>query len=268
MTLKGILFDLDDTLIDWGHFAEEWERIETPHIEKVYRYMSTLAALEGDFQAYKTAFFSRTKKAWGNARTTLQAPHLGRVLVEAAIAVGMPEDRADIDALLDAYEWGVIEGTSAFPEAISVLEKLRAHNIKMGIVTNAFQPMRLRDIELHGHGLREFFPDCRISAADVGVLKPHPDIFKRALACMGTPPEETVFIGDNPTADIAGAQAAGMLAVLRVIARPRPLISGLIVPDAAINSLMELPVILSEWFPGWDQVTQPVKGFARGDSGA
>jgi hypothetical protein len=31
------------------------------------------------------------------------------------------------------------------------------------------------------------------------------------------------------------------------------MLSGLIVPDAAINSLEELPAILDDWFPGWRQ---------------
>ena len=36
---------------------------------------------------------------------------------------------------------------------------------------------------------------------------------------MGISPEETVFIGDSPEADIAGARSVGMKAVLRVTSR-------------------------------------------------
>jgi hypothetical protein len=50
-------------------------------------------------------------------------------------------------------------------------------------------------------------------------------------------------------ADIAGAQGAGLRAVLRVKHPPSPLISGLVVPDGAVNSLVELPVI-QQLYPG------------------
>ena len=62
---------------------------------------------------------------------------------------------------------------------------------------------------------------------------------------------EAVFVGDNPVADVAGAQGAGLQAVLRV-RKPAPvMLSGLIVPDHAINSLQEMPDVLDNWFPGW-----------------
>ena len=249
MPLKAILFDLDDTLIDWGDFSEAWETVETPHITKVYDYMTKAKLIDCTFEVYKTAYFKRTRDAWRNARTTLIAPHMGKVLLATALEMGMVEDASDMDALLDTYEWGRAPQTTTFPEAVEVLGTLRDAGVQLGMVTNAFQPMRLRDVELEQHGLLEFFPSCRISAADVGVLKPHPEIFKQALDCIGTAPEDTVFIGDNPTADIAGAQAAGMRAILRVTGR-RTLISGLIVPDAAINTLIELMPIFDEWFPG------------------
>jgi HAD superfamily hydrolase (TIGR01549 family) len=254
--LKAIIFDLDDTLIDWGDFQEDWESTDTPHVAKVYDYICGVCEVDGDFAAFKDTYFELSKNAWMNARTTLKAPHLGRVLVDAAHRIGASIDVVDMQALLTAYEWGIIRGTTAFPEARKVLTQLQAKGIKMGIVTNAFAPMALRDVELSDHGLLEFFPECRISAADFGYLKPHPGIFRAALDCLGTSPEETIFIGDNPTADIAGAQVAGMRAVLRVIKRPRPLISGLIIPDAALNTLEELPAILDRWYAGWDNVAR------------
>jgi FMN phosphatase YigB (HAD superfamily) len=106
-------------------------------------------------------------------------------------------------------------------------------------------------VEIEAHGILVHFPDCRISAADVGYLKPHPAIFQAALDQVGATPDEAVFVGDNPIADIAGAQGAGMRAILRVTTPAPPMLSGLIVPDAAINSLAELPRILDEWYPGW-----------------
>jgi putative hydrolase of the HAD superfamily len=253
--LKAILFDLDDTLIDWGGFSDSsvgWEEIERRHLEGVYDYICDRSTPSGSLESYKEAYMQRARDAWTSARNTLLAPHLGRILIEAAADVGIPAENLHVEECLKAYNWRRVPGTSAFPDVFEGLAMLREKGLKFGIVTNAFQPMWLRDVEMAEHGLLEFFPDCRFSAADVGYLKPHPDIFSAALTCLDTTPEETIFIGDNPIADIAGAQAAGMLAVLRVNRSAKPLLSGLVVPDGAINSLTELPTYLDEWYPGWN----------------
>jgi putative hydrolase of the HAD superfamily len=251
--LKAVLFDLDDTLIDWGDFFEDWDDIEEPHLRNIHKYLTENFPTPPTFEVYREAFSTRTRRTWSDARTSLIAPHLGKILLEAAVEVGLPQADLDIEAFLDAYKWSKIPGTVVFPDVPEGLANLRDRGLRFGMVTNAFQPMRLRDVELQEHGLLKFFPECRFSAADVGHLKPHHLIFERALECLGTSPEETVFVGDNPTADIAGAQSAGMRAILRVTARRRPMLSGVIVPDAAINSLEEMPAIFDLWFPGWGE---------------
>lgn len=251
MTIKAILFDMDDTLIDWHDFHQQWEPVETPHIRKIYDYLRQERLIRGKFTDLKKAYFNHSRRAWSNARTTLIAPHLGNTLVQSCIDNGVDAARIHADMLLDLYEWSAIPGTHPFPDTAKVLRVLRDNGLQLGVVTNAYAPMRLRDRELAHHGLLEYFGECRISAADVGWLKPHPAIFKHALDRLGTEPQETVFIGDNPAADIAGAQAVGMRAILRVVKRIRPLISGLIIPDAAFNSMMELTFILDDWDPDW-----------------
>ncbi len=49
--------------------------------------------------------------------------------------------------------------------------------------------------------------------AAVGVRKPDPRIFALACGALGCRPEETVMVGDNLEADVAGALACGMQAV-------------------------------------------------------
>ncbi|MDX1994363.1 MAG: HAD family hydrolase [bacterium] len=246
--LRAILFDLDDTLIDWGHFFDQWEIVEGQRLRGVYDYISESVFPLGGLETYTQEYFKRTRDAWQSARDTLKAPHLGRILCETAIAMGVPADRVEQQAYLTAYKWDAVPGTKVFPDVVEALTKLRERGLRFGIVTNAFQPMILRDTELQTHGLLDFFPQCRFSAADVGYLKPHPDIFATALACLGTTPEETVFVGDNPIADIAGAQGAGMRAILRRKKQTQGYRSLLVVPDAVVDSLLEIPAILDKWY--------------------
>ncbi len=249
--LKAVLFDLDDTLIDWSGFDHDWERRERTLLRSVYDYTRAELHPLDDFEALLDTFMVRTRTAWENARASLRAPNLGTVLAETLTDLGVPAGRINLRRVLEAYPWGTTPGAVVFPDALEILPLLHQHGVRTGIVTNAYQPMWLRDREIEQFGLLPHFPDCRISAADVGYLKPHPAIFEHALRLLDAQPAEAVFVGDNPVADIAGAQAAGLQAVLRVVHPAPSLVSGLIVPDYAINSLHELPDILDQWFPGW-----------------
>lgn len=250
--LKGILFDFDDTLIDWSQVDLNWREIEASRLSKVHDYINRdVQPFEVTVEELVINYIERTKEAWNEGRSTLRAPNMPQVLVDTLIVMGVDKDKIDQKAILRAYDWSVVPGTVVFPDVPPILEELIRNDIKIGIVTNASQPMHMRDAELISHKLIDYFPDYRLSAADAGYLKPHPRIFEYALNVMGTTAEETVFIGDNPIADVAGAQSAGMKAILRVKQTAQKMISGLIVPDAAINTFHELPDILDEWFPDW-----------------
>ena len=179
-------------------------------------------------------------------------------MADALKACGVPEDRLDIDAVVDAYNWQPPVGERAYPDAFEVLPQLRAHGVELGIVTNSAHPMPLRDRELHAVGLLDLFPTCRVSAVDVGYLKPHRTIFDRALEWLGVRPEEAVFVGDDLRADVGGAQVVGMHAVLRVHERAGEAgdksgenDGNRIVPDGTIRTLHDLLPLLDGWYPGW-----------------
>ncbi len=260
--LKAILFDLDDTLIDWSDFSLLWEEAETRHLRGVFDYVQATAPAAGsrlrDFGEFKNEYLKRTRDAWSSARTSLRAPHLVRILSETLEALGIPPDSRDMDEVIRRYGWDAVPGVKVFPDVPAALERLAAQGIRFGIITNAYQPMVMRDTEMATYGLLRYFPSCRFSAADIGYLKPHPVVFETALACLGTTPEETIFIGDNPVADIAGAQSAGMHTILRVKQPAKLLLSGLIIPDGAVNTFDELPAVLEQLYPGWQQQTQAV----------
>lgn len=250
--LKAVLFDLDQTLIDWTQ-AEPWETYQVQRISALLDY----AQRELDASPSLTPetlfaiFMDTLAAAWQHSRATLQAPDIRAVLVRTLAAVGVSEDRLDPAALLAVYNWQPPAGERPYPDVLQVLPELRAHGVALGLITNASHPMHLRDHELRQTGLLDLFPTCRLSAADVGVIKPHPAIFKRGLELLGVEPHQAVFVGDSLAADVAGAQGVGMPAVW--IAREgetRP-DSAEVVPEASISTLHELLPVLDCWFPGW-----------------
>lgn len=253
--LKAIIFDLDQTLFDWRGRNEDWETHQRKHLDKVFRFVDEhVQTMPTDFEDFFETTVSNVIAHWRHAKQSLQAPHLGKILVASLIECGVAADKINMDDILAAYQHQLIDGVILYPEVIEVLQFLQQHDIRMGIATNAFQPMLLRDAELQTLGIVDYF-DARLSAADVGYLKPHPRIFESVLTMLEATPQETIFIGDNLHADIGGAQALGMRAILRVHEGELPYENEPpevpTTPDAEILSLTELPPILDAWFGTW-----------------
>lgn len=91
--------------------------------------------------------------------------------------------------------------------AVSLLRALK-NKVHLGIITNGFT--ELQETRLERTGLREYF-DVLVISEQVGVAKPHRDIFDHALSMMGNPVRNKVLmVGDNPDADIVGGINAGL----------------------------------------------------------
>lgn len=253
--LKAVLFDMDDTLIDWSGWDGDWSTLERLHMTGVYRYLTQELGRDVTFDvdALCDVYGAHVTRAWDDARTTMRAPHIGQIILETLADFGIKEDDdITLTNCLLASDWAVLPGVSVFPDVPDALKQFTERGITIGIVTNASQPMILRDRELEGYGLLDFFPQetHRIAAADVGYLKPHPQIFHHALDVVGAQPHEAVYVGDNLSADIGGARQVGMKAVLRVNGH-RSRGDQLIRPDATVKSLHEIFDHLPNWFAGY-----------------
>jgi FMN phosphatase YigB (HAD superfamily) len=81
-------------------------------------------------------------------------------------------------------------------------------------------------------------------SADLGIRKPHPEIFKYALSKLSVLPEETAMVGDNLKADVGGAKELDMLGIWK--ARPATCKESQhtkqedVVPDLIIKDLQDL----------------------------
>lgn len=248
--LKAVLFDMDDTLLDWSARSVDWITYERRQLENVRAYIAqTVQPIEHPNEFFDLVrYYSR--QGWERAEHSLQAPSYAEALHKALVEIGVPEGCIDREACMRALNWSLMDGVRPFAEVPEVLSLLRQHGIQIGLVTNASIPMRFRDQELRACGLLEYFGACRFAAVDVGYLKPHPKIFETALECVGARPEEAVFVGDNIEADIMGAQGVGMRAVLRLVPNGKRS-ERHILPDATIRDLYELLPLLDMWHDGW-----------------
>lgn len=137
---------------------------------------------------------------------------------------------AVLEALLAALRF------EPYPEVADVLRSLRARGDRLVVVSNW-------DVSLHEMldrtGLGALV-DGAISSAEVGVSKPDPEIFRRALGLVGGSAQGAVHAGDSLEHDVAGALAAGLRPVL--VARDGPP-AGVPAGVPVIGSLGELAAL-------------------------
>jgi putative hydrolase of the HAD superfamily len=121
-------------------------------------------------------------------------------------------------ALFDEALAGYIEPVLHLPPELSpraeeAVRELASRGVALGIISNTGRTpgVILRRV-LERHDLLRHF--TAISYSDeVGYRKPDAEIFRRTLAELGVGAGEAAHVGDNPVADVQGAQGAGMRGV-------------------------------------------------------
>jgi 5'-nucleotidase len=110
-------------------------------------------------------------------------------------------------ALNSAYMQAMADICTPLPGATELIQALKGR-VNMGIITNGFT--ELQQIRLERTGFADAFSPLVISE-QVGVAKPHIDIFNHAFRLMGNPAKSDILmVGDNPHADIQGGINAGI----------------------------------------------------------
>jgi HAD superfamily hydrolase (TIGR01662 family) len=125
------------------------------------------------------------------------------------------------------------------PGAEAALARLKSRAV-LAIATNAsFSDETQVRAALRRVHLEGYF-DAVFTARELKDKKPSPKYFRKALHRLGFAPAEAAMVGDDYLADVAGAKAAGMLAVWynpREMACPKPIP----LHDIEINNMDELP---------------------------
>jgi putative hydrolase of the HAD superfamily len=191
LKVKAVLFDLDNTLIDYLHFKTETARAAASEMVRQGLPVDEQKAFELIFSVYdeKGIEYSKT---------------LFEVIKPFGLEVNMAERIQQ--AGLASYLRRKLEVLRAYPEAPGVLTEIRKM-ARTGIVSDA--PRNKAWQRLVMTGLDPFF-DIVVSHSDTREFKPHPSPFALALDKLGLEGADCLFVGDNPARDILGARRAGM----------------------------------------------------------
>ena len=120
-------------------------------------------------------------------------------------------------------------------EVNGFLAQLNERRVPWGIVTNGSRSQHGKCLQAGLDKLAGFI----IVSEEAGYRKPDPRIFRDALEATGlSTPEQVMFVGDNPLADMDGAKRFGMKAAW--VRRDRPYPPDLIPPDYVIDRVTEV----------------------------
>jgi HAD superfamily hydrolase (TIGR01549 family) len=137
-------------------------------------------------------------------------------------------------ARIDTMKYITIDAT-----AVKVITELKERGYRTALVSNMMLPGKLLKEKLREEHILTLFEHMTISS-DVGFIKPHSGIFRRALSQSKLRAGEVVFVGDTYQQDIIGAKQVGMKTVwlnnrheARAMTAENP-------PDYEIETLPEL----------------------------
>jgi putative hydrolase of the HAD superfamily len=106
-----------------------------------------------------------------------------------------------------------VEGVDPIEPARAVLGKLKERGMRLALCSNAPFPPQLMYEQLERLQLDWYF-DAVLFSSEIGWRKPDQRVFAEMLRRLSLPARSVWFLGDEWEADIQGATAAGMRAIL------------------------------------------------------
>ncbi len=185
------------------------------------------------------------------ARLRGAAPPVADALWDDASA-GVFVRPGEVEAAVDAYSAAFVATMQPEPEAGPHLERIRARGFRLGVLSN--WPLAVTiDRFVEAQGWAPLF-DAIVVSQRVGTIKPHPEIFRAAAGQLRASGDRILHVGDDWAADVVGARQAGWhAAYLRNRQADTPLPTSRpdadIVPDLAIDHLVDMEALIETWSP-------------------
>jgi HAD superfamily hydrolase (TIGR01493 family) len=196
-SIKGVLFDFHSTLIDQGS-SELWLEFACKSVKlDPLDYMNIVSKLNSIVE------FAR-----------IEDPQHKRDLSRAAneeIFTRLLGDFTE-EPLTSALYASITQAWFPYEDTLPVLDALREQGITTAIVSNIAMDLR---VIMDRMGIANCV-DHVFTSAELGYVKPNPEIFLAVCEAIGVGPEDLLMVGDNAVDD-GGAGAVG----IRTLIRPR-----------------------------------------------
>ncbi len=180
---QAIIFDLDDTLYDYTAYWHERLHWSLAEVVQQCPWVDLAAVCQ---QAIERRVY---------------AAHLDGLLQEWNVTDAALRARA-----IDRYRENWYERLDLFAGVAAMLDRL-AQRAQLALITNG--PAHSQRPKIARFALERWM-QCILVSGEVGIAKPDPRIFARALAELGVAAEQAVYVGDSLEYDLQGAAAAGV----------------------------------------------------------
>lgn len=205
--MQYLIWDFDDTLGyreggKWTLTLQEMVREAMPELEVTYDQLKGFLRVAYPWHTPERAHPElNAAEAWWET--------LYPALALALAGVGVPAERAEEMARAFPARYTDLSRWRLFPETLPVLGELSAAGWRHILLSNHVPelPRILNHLGLAPQLAAVF------NSAQTGYEKPHPQAFRDVLDWLEEP-EAVWMIGDNPKADIAGAEAHGIPGIL------------------------------------------------------
>jgi len=188
--IQAILFDLDNTLIDFM-------LMKTKSCEAAIEAMISAGLRMDRKKAMKILF-----ELYGE-----KGIEYNRIFQEFLSKTMGKIDYKILAEGIVAYRRAQAAYVKPYPGTVRTLVRLKEKGMKIGIVSDA--PSVNAWIRLVEMKLDDFF-DVVVTFDDTGQKKPSKFPFLKAIERLGVKPANVLFVGDWPERDIKGAKALGM----------------------------------------------------------
>ena len=188
--IKGILFDLDNTLIDFMTIKRSSCQSAVDAMIKAGLDMRKEDAMKMLFEEY--------------GKHGIEYNYIFQSFLKR---VGNKIDYRILASGITAYRKKQITMQRPYSEVVPTLEKLRERGLKTAVLSDA--PRLKAWIRLTELGIQDHF-DVVLAFGDFKERKPSPVPFRLALKKLGINAQQCLMVGDNPNKDVVGAQKLGI----------------------------------------------------------
>ncbi|MFI6865405.1 HAD family hydrolase [Nocardia sp. NPDC050406] len=201
MTVRGILFDIDDTLIDYSGAARVGllRHLEAEGLLDRFESPDSAVALWKALEEHEYVRYLHGELTFPEQ----QIVRTERFLTQVNVTTDNPR------AWFDRYVAHRNSTWSAFPDAPPLLHSLTGRTA-LGVVSNSALAHQV--YKLDAVGLLPHFGDAVLCSQEHGAPKPDPSIFLAGCALLGLPAHEVAYVGDRYDVDGLGARDAGLRA--------------------------------------------------------
>jgi putative hydrolase of the HAD superfamily len=233
--LQAILFDIDDTLFSTTEFARKARRnavramiqagLDIPEEVVLRELDEVLAEFSSNYEHHFDKLIQRLRPSCLKGLNSA-------LIVAAGVA---------------AYHDTKFRELAPFDDVFPLLHDLKRAGMRLGVVTHGWTVKQAE--KLVRLGLVPYLDPRAVFISDqIGISKPNPKLYATALADLGLPANEVMYVGDSPEHDIAPPQSIGMITVWARRAARHGLDGTKIAPDYTVEDFEELRGILVREF--------------------